>query len=199
MTSVKHLLPPRTLPAGAVLALLLFAPFLPWHGTARAEAEASSGVPVRLVLPAIGVDAPVQSLALGADLTMPAPQEARLVAWYTFSAEAGAPGNAVLAGHRDWQRQRGAFFDLGALRAGDTVWLQDAGDTWYLYTVVWSDSLPEETTPVGEVVGPTSRPLLTLITCSGTFSQSAGQYLECRVVRAELTATIAPERIEADD
>ena len=189
----------RTLLGGAPGSIMVLVLLALWCGVARAERSQPTGVPVRLVLPLIGVDVPVEPLSLSDDLTMPAPQHAGVVGWYTFSAEAGMPGNAVLAGHRDWQRQRGAFFSLGALGEGADIWVQDGSGAWYLYQVIWSASLPEETLLVGDVVGPTDTPSLTLITCSGTFSQTAGQFLERRIVRAELTATIPLREEKRDD
>ena len=124
---------------------------------------------------------------------MPAPSGAQLAAWYTYSAPAGAPGNAVLAGHRDYRGRRGIFFGLGSLVEGDDLWLQDSAGAWYLYRVTWSASLPKDAPPLPEVVGWTERASLALITCAGTFSRSAGQYLERRVVRAELVATVLPD------
>ena len=164
---------------------------------AEPEAPASSGVPVRLVLPAIGVDAEVGAFALNADLTMPVPQVAWQVAWYTFSAVAGGGGNAVLAGHRDWQRQRGVFYDLGRVQEGDEVWLQDAVGNFYLYSVVWSLSMADDTAPVEDIAGPTAVPSVTLITCSGTFDRGIGRYVERRIVRAQLVTVLPTVSEEA--
>ncbi len=149
-------------------------------------APAGGEAPVRLVIPALAVDADVAGVSLNEDLTMPAPPSAALVAWYTYSATAGTDGNVVLAGHRDWQGQRGIFHALDRVAEGDLLWLQDATGVWYLYAVVWSASYPEESAPIEALVGATSRPSMTLITCSGAFDRSIGRYLERRVVRAEL-------------
>ena len=100
---------------------------------------------------------------------------------------AGGDGNVVLAGHRDWQGRRGVFIALAQLQSEDEVWLRDAADTWYRYTVVWSQSVPEDAPPIAALVGPTDRPAVTLITCGGVFDRGLGRYLERRVVRAELT------------
>ena len=184
--------PPAVAGAAALVLLLALTPATS-VGSARAQDADRSGAPVRLVVPALGVDATVIALPLNDDLSMPAPPGAQPAAWYTYSAPAGAPGNAVLAGHRDFGGRRGIFFGLDSLVEGDEVWLQDGAGAWYLYRVTWAASLPEEAAPLPEVVGWTERASLTLITCSGTFSPSAGQYLERRVVRAELVATVPPD------
>ena len=149
-----------------------------------------TGPPVRLLLPAIDIDAEVGAFALNEDLTMPVPQRAALVAWYDFSAQAGETGNVVLAGHRDWQREKGVFYNLGTLQEEDEVWLQDGATNWYLYRVVWTVSLADDGAPVGDIVGRTDVPSVTLITCSGTFDRSAGRYVERRIVRAEFVHVV---------
>ena len=172
------------------LVTLLTAMLLVQPAGAQAPSPPATGVPVRLVLPVIGVDADVAAFDLADDLTMPVPQTASLVAWYTFSAQAGAPGNAVLAGHRDWQRQRGVFYSLGVVQEGDEVWLQDTTGTWYLYTVRWSASVPDDDSFIEELVGRTTQPSVTLITCSGVFDRTAGRYVERHIVRAELVTVV---------
>jgi sortase family protein len=175
------------------LGLLVLVAALPWLaglGPAAAArpvaADEPPAPPARVVLPAIGVDAPVAALDLADDGTMPAPARADLVGWYTFSAPAGGAGNTVLAGHRDWQGRRGVFVALGQLRPHDDVWLQDGAGAWHRYTVAWSARSPDDVAPVTTLVGPTERPALTLITCTGAFDRARGRYLERQVVRAEL-------------
>ena len=178
----------RSVLAAAVLLAALTHPALRAPAAAAQPVtpeEAPPAPPVRLVLPTLGVDAPVAWLELAEDGTMPAPARADLVAWYRFSAPAGGEGNVVLAGHRDWQGRRGVFFALGQLRAGDDLWLQDEAGSWHRYTVVWSASYPDDAAPIAALVGPTERPSLTLITCAGMFDRTIGRYRERQVVRAE--------------
>lgn len=173
------------------LALLLVVLLVTQPAAAAGVTPPLYGEPVRLVLPALHVDAEVAALALTDDLAMPVPPSAALVAWYTFSARAGAAGNVVLAGHRDWQGQRGVFAALGNAQAGDEVWLQDTTGTWYRYTVQWSARVPEDTPAVTDWVGYTAQPSLTLITCSGPFDRTTGRYAERTIVRAELVMVVA--------
>ncbi len=170
----------------ALTALIMLATTA--HSAAADAGPAGRETPVRLVIPSLAVDADVAVVSLNEDLTMPAPPSAALVAWYTYSASAGTDGNVVLAGHRDWQGQRGVFHGLDEVADGDLMWLQDAAGAWHLYRVVWSASYPEESAPIEPLVGATSRPSMTLITCSGAFDRSIGRYLERRVVRAELVS-----------
>lgn len=173
------------------LLITLVAQRAPPPGTAWAAPLAPiTGVPLRLVAPAIDVDAEVATFRLAPDLTMPVPQRAALVAWYDYSAEAGGDGNVVLAGHRDWQRQKGVFSDLDRLAEGDEIWIEDAAGNWYRYTVVWTVSIAADTAPVAAIAGYTETRSVTLITCSGAFDRASGQYMERRIVRAELAAVV---------
>lgn len=173
-----------------VLVALLAVTFAPVTARASDTVDEVNGVPVRLVAPALGVDAEVQTFALTENGEMPAPTVGTVAAWYTFSAGAGAAGNAVLAGHRDWQGRRGVFYLLGNLTEGDEIWLQDEGRNWYLYRVVWNVSYNEATAPIADIAGPTEGRAVTLITCAGVFDRRAGQYVERRVVRATYVATV---------
>src|SRR5512147_3227584 len=59
--------------------------------------------PVRFVIPGLYIDAPVITETLGEDSLPRVPDRPDQVAWYDFSAYPGLRGNAVFAGHVDWQ------------------------------------------------------------------------------------------------
>lgn len=176
----------------AMAVILLLVVGRPRGVRAQPETAAApiTGVPVRLVLPSIAVDAGIGAFALNADRSMPAPLTASQVAWYNYSAAAGGRGNTVLAAHRDWQRQRGAFYDLGKIREGDDVWLQDSAGNFYQYAVVWTLSMADDSAPVDDIAGPTEVSSVTLITCSGVFDRGMGRYVERRIVRAQLVTVV---------
>jgi LPXTG-site transpeptidase (sortase) family protein len=180
------------------LALALIALLISGPPESVARAQGITGTPVRLVVPSVQVDATVGAFELNDDLSMPVPQVASLVAWYTYSGPAGGYGNVVLAGHRDWEHQRGVFYSLDDVADGDEVWLQDAAGVWYRYQVVWTLSMPDDRAPVDAIAGLTAAPSVTLITCSGTFDRGVGRYLERRIVRAELTDVIPPPASGSD-
>lgn len=68
----------------------------------------------------------------------------------------GEPDNAALAGHRDMH-----FAPLQHIEPGDSIWIVTA-DGEFLYGV---DSAFVVTPDRGDLMGPTGRPTLTLITC----------------------------------
>lgn len=72
------------------------------------------------------------------------------------TAMPGQAGNVALAGHRD-----GLFRPLRNIEPGDLITLR-TGDHRFEYLVEWTAVVPPTAT---QVVGPTSEPALTLVTC----------------------------------
>jgi LPXTG-site transpeptidase (sortase) family protein len=141
--------------------------------------------PARLLVPKIGVDAPVVELGIADDGTMESPQGPTPVAWYTFSPTPGNPGNAVFAGHRDWYTGvTGVFWRLNELSPGDELVVQLADGTDITYVVGLSALIGPDEIPVDQIVGQTRDEMITLITCEGVFDPSSHQYDKRRVIRA---------------
>jgi hypothetical protein len=76
--------------------------------------------PVRLQIPAIGVDSPLMDLGLKADGTMEVPPSGFPAGWYTGAPTPGELGPAIIAGHVDWKGP-GVFYHLRNLKPGDNV------------------------------------------------------------------------------
>jgi LPXTG-site transpeptidase (sortase) family protein len=140
----------------------------------------------RLVIPKIQVDAPVVTLGVDGEGVMQSPRSAFEVGWYDFTAQPGTGGNAVFSGHVDFVNVGPAvFWDLRKLGPGDLVEVRLADGTAYQYAVVSDVSYPSDDAPIADIVGPTGRDTVTLITCTGTFNRDVRQYSDRLVVRAE--------------
>lgn len=140
----------------------------------------------RVVIPAIGVDAPIVVLGVHPDGTMASPSGPNAVAWYTFSARPGEIGNVVLSGHLDYINVGAAvFWRLSELRPGDELQLVMEDDTLVRYVVESLNEYDETTAPVQDIVGPTANESITLITCSGSFDPTNLHYNRRLVVRGE--------------
>ena len=140
----------------------------------------------RLLIPTIGVDAPVVVLGIDGNNVMEAPSQAFDVAWYDFSARPGFGSNAVFSGHVDFRDVGPAvFWELRNLTAGDPVEVRLGDGTTYVYRVTALNTFPADGVPVAEIVGPSPAEVITLITCSGTFDPATRQYSDRLVVRAE--------------
>lgn len=151
-------------------------------------AAVSQALPARIIIPGIGVDAPISVKGIGQDGVMEPPDGPEDVAWYSFTGTPGSMGNAVFSAHVDYRNYGPAVFaKLRDLKKGDLVEVRLADATTYRYQVVLSVSYPAATAPLEEIVGATSREMITLITCTGTFDEASRQYSHRLVVRAERT------------
>jgi LPXTG-site transpeptidase (sortase) family protein len=179
-------------PAPELLALPAAAPQATPSPTSAAKPTTTpapspvTAPPVRLLIPSIGVDAPVSVKGLRPDAVMDVPDGPEDVAWYNFTARPGMAGNAVLSGHLDYHNYGAAvFWRLKDLREGDIVEVRLADGSVLQYRVSLKLSYDARTAPVMEIVGPTSKEVVTLITCEGTFDSGSRNYSQRLVVRAE--------------
>jgi hypothetical protein len=144
--------------------------------------------PVGLRVPAIGVRARVIRLGLNRDHTLQVPSNFSDTGWWAGGARPGEPGPAVVVGHVDSYTGPAVYYRLRELRRGDRINIVRANRSVVRFTVQRLGSYPKTRFPTAQVYGPTRRPTLRLITCSGTFDRSTGHYLNNTVVFATLAA-----------
>ncbi len=142
--------------------------------------------PVRVRVPAIGVDSELMDLGLQADGTLEVPSEGFPAGWFTGSPTPGELGPAVLAGHVDWAGRPGVFVDLVDLAPGDRVLVDRADGSTAEFVVTVVDQVAKADFPTAEVYGDLDHAGLRLITCGGDFDSSTGDYLDDVVVYADL-------------
>ncbi len=143
----------------------------------------------RLIIPAAKVNAPVQVKGVNARNEMENPDGKDNVAWYDFTGRPGFGSNAVFSGHVDWfTGQQGVFWYLRDLKQGDQIVVKMSDGTDLKYQVTSNETYPADSAPVAEIIGPTTKDTVTLITCDGVFNRSSQEYDKRRVVRAERVA-----------
>ncbi|MGN6607709.1 MAG: sortase domain-containing protein, partial [Jatrophihabitans sp.] len=91
--------------------------------SASGSSVAGVGVPVRLRIPSIGVDATVMRLGRDASGAMQTPPEWQVPGWYADGPRPGQVGPAVIVGHVDSVGGPAVFFRLPELRIGDRVYV----------------------------------------------------------------------------
>jgi LPXTG-site transpeptidase (sortase) family protein len=154
-------------------------------GPQAAAANPDALPPARILLPKLGVDAPIVLLGVLPNGAMDAPSKPLDVAWYTFSAKPGQPGNVVMSGHVDFVNYGPAVFArLDEMSLGDEVAVQLENGATLKYLVQSVDEYVEAEAPVQKIVGPTPNEAITLITCSGSFDARSRTYDKRLVVRA---------------
>ncbi|KQX91550.1 MULTISPECIES: class F sortase [Streptomyces] len=192
--------PPALAPPPAVRpAPLRPAPALPAAPTAATPAPGRSvppsavqplprSEPVRLRIPAIGVDAPLMRLALDAAGALQPPPDNNpvLAGWYAGGTAPGSVGTAITAGHVDTRLGPGVFQELGFVREGATVEIIRADLTTAVFTVYAVEVYDKGSFPDKKVYGASARPELRVITCGGDYSKKTG-YRSNVVVFAALT------------
>ncbi len=165
---------------------------------ALAEAEAAPaeepafGVPVRLRIPHIDVDAPVVEVGRTADNVMEAPEGPVATGWYGRGPRPGEMGSAVIAGHRGYRVGTAVFDDLGTLRPGDLVHVFDEAGGTVAFRVAESRRY-RPWTRAPEVFSRDDGRYLNLITCAGEWDAAAGTHTERLVVFCEAVEASAVE------
>lgn len=161
--------------------------------SARAVAEAAATPaprnrqmprPVRLVIPAIGVSAPVIPLHLNRNGTLQVPKTVSQTGWFVGGPEPGENGPAVIVGHVDSKSGPGVFWRLRALRRGDQIKVALKNKSTVRFVVQSMRKVPKKHFPTKLVYGQTKGPSLRLITCDGRFDRSTGHYVDNYVVFA---------------
>jgi LPXTG-site transpeptidase (sortase) family protein len=155
--------------------------------------------PYRVVIEKIGVNAPVETYGLDEHQVPEVPTKAnanQIVAWYNFSSRPGAGSNAVFAGHVTWNGPA-VFYKLAEVAQGDQIKLQSTDGTELVYNVSSVFAVDPNDPDSLKVMQATDRDMVTLITCSGTYSRNndpvfGGEYDRRLIVRGELAAVNGP-------
>ena len=184
----------------AVLGFLLWRQILTISGTVqyafpeRVEVEPEAvvveaeriGVPARVEIPSIAVDAAIEKVALAKDGSMDVPKRPLDVAWFEPGPRPGETGSAAIAGHVDDIRGKAAVFaDLHKVKPGDTIVVRDEAGTPTSFVVRESRKLAAAADATQVFSSTDGKAHLNLITCSGAWDARAKQYAERLVVFAD--------------
>lgn len=132
--------------------------------------------PVELGIAQLGVQAEIVPVGVDQDGQVVIPEDIAQVGWYKFGATPGSgQGSSVLVGHRDGRNYgKGAFYNVGSLKPGDTVTLRNAEDQVVTYRVTGRESTYKEELPMRELFRETGEEVLTLISCIGAYIPGVG-------------------------
>ncbi|MCB0013320.1 MAG: sortase [Anaerolineales bacterium] len=164
--------------AGAIILPESSALQYPSHATVeeagREPPPPEPGQPVRLAIPAIGVDAPVVAVSLnrvnigGNEVLQWGVPGGYAGGWHNESAHLGSQGNVVINGHNNILGE--VFRDLANVPIGAEMTVYDK-DRAYSYKVTQVETLAEQDQPLSvrlanaQWIEPTTDQRLTLVSC----------------------------------
>jgi sortase (surface protein transpeptidase) len=141
-------------------------------------------LPVKIRIPAVGVNTVLERLGRAADGTIALPSRPGLAGWYAEGPRPGQPGPAVIIGHVDWDHSPAVFFRLDELHPGDAVYVDRAGGSTARFRVTRLSWVPKSRFPTDLVYAPTLEPSLRLVTCGGSFDRATRNYRDNVIVFA---------------
>lgn len=116
--------------------------------------------------------------------TLQVPTDYSDVGWWRDGPAPGAPGSAVLVGHVDSKTGPAVFYTLSAIQLNDPIRIGRADGTTSTFRVSDVTLYPRESFPSSKVYRTKGKPVLTLVTCGGTYDRTAGHYTGNLVVTA---------------
>ncbi len=142
--------------------------------------------PVRVRIPAIGVDSRIVDIGVdGAGALVP-PRTTEVTGWFAAGPVPGTIGPALLAGHVDSRAGPGVFYRLAELRRGDVVTVDRADRTSVSFVVDSTRRVRKTAFPTELVYSPKPVAMLRLVTCGGSFDPGARSYLENIIINATI-------------
>lgn len=150
---------------------------------AVAPVENSVGLPVRILIPSLKVDAAIDRVGLTPDGSMGIPKIPRNAAWFNLGPRPGEIGSAAIAGHVNWWNGATAVFaKLNKLKPGDKIVIRDNKSNNITFVVRKSFSYGSKDDVADVFSSSDNEAHLNLITCSGVWNKRAQQYSKRLVV-----------------
>lgn len=148
--------------------------------------EEPRGLPVRLKIPSLKIDADVEQVGMTPEGAMDVPSNTTDVGWFSLGPRPGERGSAVISGHLDERTGRSGVFDkLDKLEPGDRIYVTDDLGTITTFSVrenrIYDQGYSQE------VFVPNDNSYLNLITCDGVWDETANSYSKRLVVFASIT------------
>ena len=188
---------PKPAPAGSrttvVMPSMTSVNSAPQHSPVTTVVEPAEmpepGVPTRIAIPALNLDAAVVAVGIKDDGSMEIPGAVE-AGWYRFGPRPGAiTGSAVIAGHVDHKKSPGVFLELRRLDLGAEVSVTDDRGDIHRYVVIERFQVGKRDLPVKTLFRRGGDPVLTLITCGGEFDRKARRYDDNIVITAAPVGT----------
>lgn len=144
------------------------------------------GLPVRLTIPTINVNAAIEQVGIAPSGEMDVPASTVDVAWFKLGYRPGEKGSAVISGHVDGKNGEPAvFINLYKLKKGDTLYIEDDKGTSIAFVVresrTYNPGYAEEVFTVNDTAH------VNLVTCDGVWDGAKKSYSKRLVVFADIS------------
>ncbi len=154
------------------------------------HASARAGIPARLTIPRINVDAAIEQVGLTNQGAMEVPKGPSTVAWYNLGPRPGEKGNAVIDGHFGWKNGIPAVFDeLHRLQKGNKIYVKDEQGATSTFIVRELRRYGQNDRAGSVFTASDKQAHLVLITCEGIWNKSRKSYSDRIAVFADKEIT----------
>jgi sortase A len=174
------------------VALIFFALcglVVPWPGSVPLEdgtqLYVETGLPKRITIKSIDVDAAIVTVGLTETGAMAAPEFPMDAAWYQYGPRPGDTGSTVIAGHVNWYGGESAIFSrLDELVVGDEIIIQLDTGKELTFAVKELRQYPQDADPTEVFKSVDGLSRLNLVTCDGVWNAELGTHTMRLVVFA---------------
>jgi len=143
----------------------------------KVQNQSGPGLPVRLIIPKIKVDAKFETVGLTAQGAVDVPKNFTNVAWYNLSPIPGEKGSAIITGHYGLKNGRSSVFDnLHKLRVGDKLSVEDDKGNSISFIVREIRRYDQNSSALAVFSHMDEGAHLNLITCEGTWNKDLKSY-----------------------
>lgn len=140
-------------------------------------------IPVRIVIPKMGTNAPIELVGLTAEGAMDIPKAPNSTAWFSQGPRPGEVGSAVIAGHFGWRDGIPAVFDnLHTLQKGDRLYVEDGSGKIRTFVVRELRTYGEYENASDVFASYDGGSHLNLVTCQGVWNKTLRSYSKRLVV-----------------
>lgn len=164
---------------------------IPITSAAELPVPREQSAPVRVEVPALDADLPIDPVGVEADGEMEIPEDAARAGWYRFGPTAGADsGTVVLAAHAGSNiTPLGPLRNLIDLEPGDLIEVTREDGASLTYVVESSEMIPKATIDLSEHFRREGDHRLVLFTCDGEWQDDVLSYTDNAVVTATLATS----------
>lgn len=135
------------------------------------------GLPIRLKIPKIDVDATIKYVGLTPEGAIDIPKDPADVAWFELGPRPGENNSAIISGHYGWKNDIPAVFDnLHELVKGDKIYIEDEGGVTITFVVRESKTYGENENASAVFDSNDGTSHLNLVTCQGVWNKAKKSY-----------------------